>query len=282
MKKIILVLVVFSLLIAFITSCTKYKENRTTTTSADENLSEIAFNDIYKIVNETAEDESSNKSIDVYSFGNCATVTVDPDWPDTTFPKTVTIDFGTTNCTGLDGRLRRGKIVYTISDRYRNAGCVITVTPQDFYINEYKVEGTKKITNNGRNSANNLNYTIEVINGKVTTPSNDIITWESTRVREWIEGEETTFLTDGANGVLDDVYSITGSGEGVNRDGRSFTVTIKEPLIVKLDCRWITKGVLEIAPDGLKTRTIDYGDGNCDNDATVEIGNRTYSIELLQ
>lgn len=279
--SLIIVLLLFSGSV-IIYSCTKFKENRTTTTSADENLSEIAFNDIYKIVNETAVDESSNKSTNVYSFGNCATVTVDPAWPDSTFPKTVTIDFGTTNCTGYDGRNRRGVIKYNISDRYRNIGCVISVSPQDFYINDYKVEGSKTITNNGRNSNNNLSYTIQITNGKITTPSNDIITWESTRTREWIEGENTTFLTDGLNGILDDVYSITGDGSGVNRDGKDYTVTILEALIVKLDCRWITQGVLEIAPEGLKTRTIDYGDGNCDNNATVEIGNRTYSIELLQ
>jgi len=282
MKKIILI--VLPLLIAtsflFFNSCGKAKLNRTTTTSADNSLAENAFNDVYKVVNETAEDEDGSKETNAYSFGNCATVTVDPAWPDSTFPKTITVDFGTVNCMGTDGKQRRGSIKYTISDRYRNEGCIMTVTPNNYYVNEYKVEGSKKVTNNGRNNDDNLSYTIEVTDGQVTTPEGEIITWESTRTREWIEGEETTIWTSGLAGITDDVYSITGSASGVNRDGRNFTVTIIEPLIVKIDCRWVTKGILEIAPEDIKVRTVDYGDGNCDNEATVEIGNKTYNIVL--
>ncbi len=280
-KSLLAILVILTAAgIVYFSSCTKAKLNRSTTTSADNSTAENAFNDVYKVVNETAEDESSNKAVKAYSFGNCATVTVNPAWPDSTFPKTVTIDFGTTNCTGTDGKLRRGKIVYTISDRYRNAGCVISVTPENYYVNDYKVEGSKTITNNGRNSNDNLSYTIEVTGAKVTSPDGDEISWESSRTREWIEGEATTFWTDGIAGITDDVYSITGNASGINRNGTNFTVTIIEPLIVKIGCRWITKGILEIAPEGLKKRTVNYGDGNCDNEATVEIGNKTYNITL--
>ncbi len=282
MKKLFLIstIILFASSLLVFNSCSKYKLNRTTTSSADNSTAENAFNDVYKVVNETAEDESSDKSLTAYSFGNCATVTVSPAWPDTTFPKSVTIDFGTINCTGTDGKLRRGKIEYTISDRYRNTGCVITATTDDYYVNDYKVDGNKTVTNNGRNSNDNLSYTIEVTNAKVTTPEGDEIIWESTRTREWTEGESTTYWTDGVGGITDDVYSITGNASGVNRDGLNFTVTITEALIVKIGCRWITKGVLEIVPEDLKTRTVDYGDGNCDNEATVTIGNKTYNIIL--
>lgn len=270
------------LIVTLFVSCKKAKENRSTTTSSDNSIVENAFDDVFKTVNETAEDEGSSKGTKVYSFGNCATVTVTPDWPDTTFPKSVVVDFGTINCTGTDGRTRRGKIEYTISDRYRNPGSVITVNPVDFFVNDYKVEGQKSITNNGRNQSNNLSYTINVTGGKVTTPEQEVIIWESTRTREWIEGESTTYVTDGIDGIFDDVYSITGNASGTNREGRSFTVTVTEALIVKLSCRWITEGKLEIVPDGLDTRTIDYGDGNCDNEATVTIRNKTYNFTLLQ
>jgi hypothetical protein len=284
----IIIILLISSIIA-LQSCKKYRQNRATTSSSDNSLAENAFDDVYKVVNETAEDESSNKASGIYSFGNCATVTVDPAWPDTTFPKTVTVDFGT-SCTGYDGRTRKGKVEYTITDRYRNTGCTITVTPIDYYVNDYKVEGSKSVTNNGRNSSNNLNYTIQITNGKVTTPDGEIITWESTRNREWIEGEETNFFTIdpatstwmGVDGILDDVYSITGSASGTNRDDVDYTVTITSPLIVKLNCRWITQGVLEIEPDGLEKRTIDYGNGDCDENVTVEIDGRTYDITLLR
>ncbi|MBI4645713.1 MAG: hypothetical protein HY738_03710 [Bacteroidia bacterium] len=255
-------------------SCRKSRlNNKDTTTASDNTAVENLFDDIYQSVEETSQ-ENTTKLLNEYTFGNCATVTVTPAWPDTTFPKTVTIDFGTSYCTGTDGRERKGKIVYTMTGRYRSQGTVITVTPQDFYIDDYKVEGTKTITNNGRNSNNNLSYTVTVSNAKITTPDNKEITWNSTRIREWIEGGNTQYV------ILDDVYSITGSASGVNREGRSFTVTITEALRIELDCRWIVKGKVEIVPDELKTRVVDYGDGTCDNDATVTIGDREFTIQL--
>jgi hypothetical protein len=42
-------------------------------------------------------------------------------------------------------------------------------------------------------------------------------------------------------------------------------------LIVALNCRWIEKGTIEFKPGGKLTRMVDYGNGNCDNKATVTI-----------
>ncbi|MFH2096716.1 MAG: hypothetical protein ABIJ16_13490 [Bacteroidota bacterium] len=277
--KIALVMLLVAATAVVFDSCQKAKLNRTTTSSADNSLAEAAFTDVYKVAVETADDESSNKA-NIYSFGNCANVTVDPAWPDTTFPKSVIVDFGSINCTCNDGKTRRGIISFTMTGRYRTPGTVITLTTDNYYVEDYKVEGLKTITNQGRNNAGNLSYSIAVQDGKITTPDAEEIKWESSRVREWIEGEGTTLVSDGVAGVLDDVYSITGSGSGVNRDGRNFTVTITSALIVKVGCRWITQGVLEIAPEDLKVRKLNYGDGNCDNEATVEIGNKTYNIML--
>lgn len=278
---------IFTIAVIF-SSCKKSKLDKATTTSIDNSYAESAFNDVYKVVDETASDEDGNKSTNYYTFGNCATVNVNPAWPDSTFPKTITIDFGTTNCLGTDGNNRRGKIIYTISGRYRTLNTHIDVSLENYYLNDYKVEGTKSIINNGKNSDGHTNYTISILNGKITTPDNKIITWESTRNREWFSGEETTFMTPdtvnggllGINGLTDDVYHITGSASGVNSEGRSYTLTITSYLQVQFGCRWIQKGTIEIQPDELSKRTINYGNGDCDNNATVTINNKTYDILL--
>lgn len=260
-----------------LTSCEKYQANRDTTTAVDDNITEMAFNDVFKVTDEAARtDDEENKSAlkATYTFGNCATITVTPAWPDPTFPKTMVIDFGSTNCTGNDFRERRGKLNVTLSDRYRAAGSVITVVPDNYYVNDYKVEGTKTVTNNGRNGDGYLNFTVSVTGGQVTSPDGEVATREAARTREWIEGEGTIL------NPWDDVYRITGGSSGVNRNGRGYTVTITEALIKEVGCRWITQGKLEIAPDDLKVREIDYGSGACDNEATVTIGNRTYDITL--
>ena len=44
--------------------------------------------------------------------------------------------------------------------------------------------------------------------------------------------------------------------------------------------RHFTQGVLEHTPAGKATRYIDYGNGVCDNKATVTINGNTYAITL--
>ncbi len=282
--KTTLKLTTFALVAVFalsLTSCKKRRLNRSTYTSEDNSLAEASFDDVFHVTDEVAQDEGGVNKTHSYSFGACATVTLTPDLPDTTFPKTLTIDFGASNCTGNDGVNRRGKITAVFTGKYRDQGTVITITTQDYYVNDYKVEGTKTVTNNGKNSANNTNFTIDV-DGKVTTPDGDEITWKSNRNREWIEGESTTWASHGLSGIFDDVYSITGNGSGINRNDRAFTATITNPLIIQVGCRWIKEGTLELAPEDLEVRTIDFGNRSegCNNDATVTVKKRTYNIKM--
>ena len=142
------------------------------------------------------------------------------------------------------------------------------------------------ITNNGTNGAGQLNYSVVIQNASI---SNDdgTATWSSTRTRTWVEGQETGFFTldnngqwMGLDGILDDVWEITGNGTGNNRDGRDYTVDITTALRVQ----WcglriaVTEGVIEIAPEDLKVRTVDFGSGQCDSEFTVTIGNKEYTV----
>ena len=79
----------------------------------------------------------------------------------------------------------------------------------------------------------------------------------------------------------DDVYSITGSASGKSAKGNNFSATITSALIVKLTCKNIVKGTFDFDPGtGKPVRTVDYGDGTCDDVATVTIGSKTYTVHL--
>jgi hypothetical protein len=269
------------LIVPISSSCKKRKAERSTITSEDMALAEAGFGDIAKVV-EDASKESDLEGNRIVSdiLSGCATINVTPAWPDPSFPKTVTIDFGNVNCTDNYGVKRRGQITAVFSGMYRDSATVITITPQNYFINDYKVEGTKTVTNNGKNSSGNTNFTVVVANGKITHPNGDVSTWNSTRNREWVIGENTTFLTNGFTGIFDDEYDITGTGNGTNRAGRNFTANITSPLRAAVVCRWIKKGIVEIQPDGLSLRKVDFGDGTCDNKATVEINGKIYNITM--
>jgi len=79
---------------------------------------------------------------------------------------------------------------------------------------------------------------------------------------------------------LDDQYYIRGSANGTGFEGTAFSVNITTRLWVALDCAYIKEGVFELTPTGKPTRVFDYGNGTCDDDATLTVNNTTFPIKL--
>lgn len=261
-----------------LSSCWRVDPESNTDTSKDVTMVQGAFDDMQKLTEDASKENASSLEMKIL-YGDSMDITIDPAWPDATFPKTITLDFGE-GVIGLDGKTRSGIITIVATGPYQEAGATFTTTPENYFVNDYQIQGVKTVTNNGLNESGNLNYDIVVTEGSVTSPSGNIATWESTRNREWISGQTTTWFTDGLDGVLDDTYSITGNASGVNGNDRAFTFNIVDPLIVSLDCYWVKQGVLELSPEGLNTRTLNYGMGVCDNEATLTVNSNTYDITL--
>lgn len=252
------------------------RESRDLSAAEDGGTAQVMFDDLDAVVTDAAKDESGMFKTGGANeiMGHCVTVTAD--WTNGNqyeFPVTITLDFGTTNCTGHDGRDRRGKVIATFTGPYRDSGTVVTITTDQYFVQDHQVEGQKLITNTGRNADNHWVFTVVVTNGKITDPNGDVITWESNRTNEWIEGDTTL-------AILDDVYLIDGTGSGVSRNGNNFTVQITQTLEIHFDCRWVEAGEITLTPDGLDPRVLNYGSGGCDNMATLTIGSKTHTIHL--
>lgn len=249
-----------------LTACRKENDtpvNNDYTSAVDNSLSEALFNDLLKQADQAAEEGGVRGMMDA-----CIdTIIIDT----TAMPHTLWIDFGPVNCTGQDGRTRRGSILVTFTGPYRATGTVITITPQDYYVNDHHVQGSKTVTNLGPDGDGHTHFAIAV-NGTVTAPDN---AWTSThtadRVRTWVQGEGT--LTP-----WDDVYLITGNGSGTNRHGLPYTLTITEALRVEVGCWYVVSGKLEITPQGLATRYVDFGTGSCDGTVTVTVNGFTFTF----
>ena len=190
------------------------------------------------------------------------------------WPKTVCVDYGTSNYLCQDGRERRGIINFETTGFYRVEGTVITITFEDYYQNDFKVEGTQIVTNDGCNADDNYVYTVEIIDGKVTAPiTNKVIYYEENTNREWAEGDTTL-------DICDDVYYVTGTQNGVSSDSIAYLLTVQQQLDVRVCCGWIRAGILDVDIEGLSTLTVNYGDGTCDNDAIVTSLGVDYPIEM--
>lgn len=261
------------------TSCKKKdntEKDSDTSSASDQSLASSSVNDLTNISDEAGRNYSvqSFKTADANGLlaASCAVITVDT----LAAAKTITVNFGSTNCMCNDGRNRRGSIVLSFTGKYRDSLTVVTVSPQNYFVNDNQVAGSKTITNKGHNAANHLVYEINANMTITKANSGGTITWTSTRQREWIAGEGTIAWSD-------DMYSITGTASGTTSNSNTFSSVITSPLIrnMSIGCRkHFVQGVLEHTPGGKATRTIDYGNGACDDQATVTINGNTYTITL--
>ena len=288
MRNIIVLVVLLINGIFVFVACKKEKQEVIefdTSTSSDNALAESVFNDANNISSQAVE----NGSLSTYKSENpqnsflssCAQVTLTPDSSGT--GGVITVDFGTVNCRcqGLlcsDNRYRRGLINITYTGPYRSPGTVITTTFDNYYvgfdtINMFQITGTKTVTNLGMNASNHLNYSISV-NGQLRNTAGVTMTWSSNRNREWIAGENTT------NDWRDDEYVITGTANGTNFSGFSFSASITSGLHIALNCAYVQQGVFELTPSGKSTRIFDYGNGTCDANATVTVNGSSFPIVL--
>ncbi len=252
------------------------EQDKDTSSAYDQSLASTTVNDMTSISDEAGKTYSVSSFKTENTEGllsvSCATITLDT----LAAAKTITVNFGTTNCICLDGRSRRGSLIISFTGRYRDSLTLITVSPQNYFVNDNQVTGYKTIKNKGHNAANHLVYEVNANIQIIKANGAGTISWQSTRQREWINGESSPSW-------LDDIYSITGNASGTSANGNSFTSIITSPLIrnMALGCRrHFTQGVLEHSPSGKATRYINYGNGACDDQAVVTINGTSYTITL--
>lgn len=196
-------------------------------------------------------------------IGDCATITVTPN--DSTYPKTVTIDFGD-SCRGRDGKVRRGKLVLHFTGPIRRPGSIVTLTFVSYYVNRVHIEGTKIFKNLSELPMHK--WSIEVVDGLVTLPNGRGYSYEGIKTVKQIAG----MLTDL---VRDDVYQITGRSKTIFNGGKTVNINTEDPLIKKSACPWISEGTLKIKINDRELR-LDFGfpgNGDCDNKALLTWNN---------
>lgn len=190
---------------------------------------------------------------------------------------TRTIDFGTQGCTLNNGNSVKGKIIISFSKTISTLR-TISYTLVDFYHNSKLIEGNKTITYELKTSdllATAHPVTTHTIDMKITFADGKAYTRTGTRVRELVEG-----ITTIANWE-DNVYLVSGSEITTTPNGSNYTATVKTPLRYNMSCKKAIPviGVIEITKNSAKA-SIDFGNGDCDNLATITINGISIEITL--
>jgi hypothetical protein len=196
------------------------------------------------------------------------------DYPTVTFdknsvPQKITIDFGS-GCTGLDGVLRSGKIIIT-SSLFENKTVERTFSFDHFTSDEYGIDGevSKTVTLDVEDHSRTAEITEDI---EITFEDNTQLERKANLIREHLFGSAL---------AADDVTNTWGEVISTFPDDITITKTIAEatPLQFKWLCLQLVSGVATF-DNGSRTWVIDYGDGECDNEATVTVNGVSQTVKL--
>lgn len=282
-KLVTTALIVSALSVSFFACKKETKETLETITSAEDNsTAENEFTSVFDVADDFTSNDTRTRSGNtilpsgaiviftdsVFTDGNGIAFTIDFGPIKTSIPKGIICN---------DGRFRAGKLHFTASKKYKEIGNVITVSATDadgYYggsdgVNMTNLTGTLTLTR-----ISDMGINVNVSNAKAVNDKGTVY-WQSNRT--------ITKTVDNGAGLIGDIFEVTGSASGINRNNENFTITIDEPLIKKIQsgcARTFVKGKITLTnTSSNKTIKIDYdplNDQACDLKAKATIGSKEF------
>jgi len=187
------------------------------------------------------------------------------------YPITIVIDYGT----GIEtnhGRIISGKVTIEISGAKDVDGSTRLITYENCKIDLIGIDGISTEIFNGDNLTTRKKTSVSDVT--FTLADGTVIDRSGNNVHEWLEGLNTPLERD------DDRIQVTGSINFVSSTGDTYSRVITEPLIRLGDCKHPVEGIVSYSKNDLVVGELNYGDGICDNLATLTTDGATVEIEL--
>ncbi len=230
-----------------------------------DDVSDLVEKEYYEAANGAGK-VSTNQELALPDCVQVTVVTTDLTW-------TRTLLF--TNCTMPNGNVLDGTIIISGSTDFTAPSQTISYSFVNFHHNNILVEGNRTMVRTLQSTATlatihpvaNIAFDMSL-----TFPNGNVYHRVGNRIREMIDGFGTPFIW------LDNKFSISGSWTTTFPNGTR-TSTITTPLIAEAGCPHIVSGVITVVGP-VNTATLDYGNGDCDNQATLTINGVSTTITL--
>ena len=203
--------------------------------------------------------DSSNDTFYAKDIPECVTITVVAQQN----YREVTLDFGTEGCV-INGHLIQGQIVFDYTRDTEAQEIAINYNLIDFYFDTKNVIASRSILKELSNENGNPQFTHD-LSVTVIWPNGVQASREGTRVREWVEGFGTGVFSD-------NVFEITGDWTATFVNGNTHTYEVITPLRREIGCIYFVSGSFDVQRTNFGG-LFNYGEGECDNQATFTFNN---------
>jgi len=220
---------------------------------ATESMDDIAL-DAYEEQEASENTTGRTSGVETYDLPDCVTKTIVVEEN----IRVITLDFGTEGCE-VRGHILKGKIILSYTRDPEASERLITKTMEDFYFNEKNILGSKSILRQRSNANGNPQFTKTTVI-TVIWPDGAEASRNGTKIREWIEGHDSGIWSD-------NVFEVTGDWSSTFKNGNTHTYSVVIPLRREVICRYFVSGSLDVARTNF-SGIFDYGEGDCDNQAT--------------
>lgn len=274
MKIILQLFVVFILILLF--SCEKKEKelNNDTQSVIDNVYVDNITENLLSTINDYGFNYLNEEDHDVDTG---VVVTITPQFPTDSFPKTMIINYGN-GITCSDGCFRKGKIIIVFDGKWipdTTSGINAEINFNSYSLDQVQIIGSFNVSCFRLDSIS-PQYTFQTDNSRLIFPDGENTSWTMNRSIKWSYGFNTL------DNKGDDIFIISGNTTGINRNGLGYESDIKEPLLFNNSCfsGTITKGILELTPQGLSSRKVDFGNETCDKTAIVTINGISFSVSF--
>ena len=166
-------------------------------------------------------------------------------------------DYGGVNRWCPDNKHRRGRFIASFDGPLFEKGTMVNFATDSLFIDNDLAEVIMDSEFLGPDNAGKHQLTFHVSKGLIMLDDTvNVVTLEfqPDYLLTWEEGQQTM------ENHGDDMFLVTGSSRGMNRDNTEFEVVIQDPLINYLDCFWIVSGTHQISVLSAEVSqgTIDY------------------------
>lgn len=191
------------------------------------------------------------------------------------YPKTITLNYGDSTVL-RNGKVLSGIIEILITAPRNTQDYTRTITYTNFCRDSVCLTGTSivevdKVDDMFRKFTSSMVFTLA---------DGTEITRESERVWQWIAGIDTE------EDQTDDVITISGKAQATmvleDNTNATYVKEITTPLKRLGDCKYIVEGVVTITLNGELICTMDYGDGTCDEFATMTNADGISDVDLSE